>query len=84
MSYSGSARRIWRLVGLAQAPAARVALGVAAVSLISLAWVVVTAWYLLFEVLLIPYRLIRRSSRSRKRQALQHREMLDALNRGND
>jgi hypothetical protein len=34
--------------------------------------------------LLVPYRLIRRGSRKRKRQALQHREMLSAIQTRND
>lgn len=42
------------------------------------AWSLVLLWYLYFGVLLVPYRLIRRSDRNRKRDALQHREMLDA------
>lgn len=43
-----------------------------------LAWTFDAAWYLFFGILLVPYRLIRRSDRNRKRDALQHREMLDA------
>lgn len=43
-----------------------------------LAWVFDATWYLIFGILLVPYRLIRRSDRNRKRDALQHREMLDA------
>ena len=42
------------------------------------AWIFDAGWYLLFGLLLVPYRLIRRSDRNRKRDALQHREVLDA------
>lgn len=42
------------------------------------AWAFDLLWYMLFGILLVPYRLIRRSDRNRKRDALQHREMLDA------
>jgi hypothetical protein len=42
------------------------------------AWCFDLFWYLIFGILLVPYRLIRRSDRDRKRDALQHREMLDA------
>lgn len=43
-----------------------------------LTWVFVTCWYAIFGLLLVPYRLIRRSDRQRKRDALQHREILAA------
>jgi hypothetical protein len=58
---------------------ARVALGVVAVLLISLAWTVVFSWYVSFGLLLVPYRLIRRGQRKRKREALMHREQLAAM-----
>jgi carbon starvation protein CstA len=79
LSYAGSAARIWKLVGLSAQPAARVALAIAALCLITFAWTFVTCWYLLFGLFLVPYRLIRRGSRKRKREALQHREMLAAV-----
>ena len=46
---------------------ARVLLAVLAVFLIAIAWVIVLGWYLIFGIFLIPYRLIRRGSRKRKR-----------------
>jgi hypothetical protein len=79
MSFAGSAARTWRLTGLTAQPGARVALGVLSVILIALAWVIVLAWYVLWGVFLVPYRLIRRGSRKRKREALQHREQLAAI-----
>lgn len=79
MSFAGSAARIWKLVGLSEQPAARVALAVAAISLICVAWMSVTVWYILFGLFLAPYRLIRRGQRKRKREALQHREMMAAI-----
>lgn len=42
-------------------------------------WLAVACWYVVFGVLLVPYRLVRRGSRQRKRQELQHREMLGRL-----
>lgn len=42
------------------------------------AWAFVLGWYLFFGLLIVPYRLIRRSDRNRKRDALQHREVLAA------
>lgn len=44
-------------------------------------WSVIVAWYLFFGLLLVPWRVLRRGSRKRKREALRHRETLDALNR---
>lgn len=79
LSYAGSAARLWKLTGISDQLAARVALGVAAVILILGAWCVVTAWYVIFGLLLVPYRLIRRGSRKRKREALQHRETIAAI-----
>lgn len=84
LSYAGSAARIWKLTGLTEQAGARIALGVAAVILIVGAWCFVTAWYGVFGLLLVPYRLIRRGSRKRKREALQHREMIAALQSRNE
>ena len=44
-----------------------------------LAWTGVTSWYLIFGLLLVPYRLIRHSARSRERNRLQHEELMAAL-----
>jgi hypothetical protein len=82
MSLAGSAARIWKLVRLRPEPAARIALGAVAILLIGLAWTLVLTWYLVFGLLLVPYRLIRRGSRRRKREALQHREMTAAIQSG--
>lgn len=35
--------------------------------------------YVLFGILFIPYRLLRRGSRKNKRDKLRHREVLDAI-----
>jgi Flp pilus assembly protein TadB len=84
LSYAGSAARIWKLTGVAAQPAARFGLAAVALVLIALAWVFVTSWYLVFGLLLVPYRLIRRGQRKRKRQALQHRETIAAITRRDD
>jgi len=84
LSYAGSAARIWKLTGMSENAAARVGLGVAAIVLILGAWTIVTSWYLVFGLLLVPYRLIRRGSRKRKREALQHREMMAAIQSRNN
>ena len=79
LSYAGSAARIWKLTGVSSNIGARIALGIAAIILIAGAWCFVTAWYITWGLFLVPYRLIRRGSRKRKREALQHREMLTAI-----
>jgi hypothetical protein len=80
LSFAGSAARIWKLVMLRPEPWARGLLTLIAIVLISAAWTFVLGWYLLWGLLLVPYRLIRRGQRKQKRQALQHREMLQAIN----
>lgn len=63
MSYTGSAKRLWRLNAYIRIP------------LIILAWIVITGWYLFFGLWIVPYRLIRRSQRKQKQAALRHREL---------
>ena len=79
MSFAGSAARIWKLTGTSENPYARLGLAPAAIVLIGFAWSCVLAWYMAWGLLLVPYRLIRRGSRKRKREALQHRELLAAI-----
>lgn len=64
-------------------PAVKALLSLVAAALILLAWVFVAFWYVLiyvvFGILFIPYRLLRRSSRKQKQAKLRHREVLDAI-----
>jgi hypothetical protein len=53
-------------------------LRVAVILLLAVVWSAVTCWYLLFGLLLVPYRLIRRGDRNRHRTELRHREILAA------
>lgn len=78
MSFTGSAGRIMRLADR-QTTAARISLGTVAALLVVVAWTFVLAWYVCFGLLLVPYRLVRRGQRKRKREALRHREMLAAV-----
>ncbi len=75
MSYAGSAKRIWRMTRLTMW------LSIVAVVAIAVAWIVVTVWYVVFGILLVPYRLIRRGGRKQKRDELRHREMMEAISR---
>lgn len=78
MSFIGSAARIWRLARVGSFPI-RLFLGFLAVLLIAVVWLFVLCWYLLFGLLLVPYRIVRRGSRTRKRERLRHSEVLDAI-----
>lgn len=73
MSLAGSAARIWRMTNTSAF------LIPVALTLTAVAWIIVLAWYVLFGLLLVPYRIIRRGQRKRKREALMHREQLAAL-----
>ncbi len=81
LSFAGSAARIWKLSRMRSDPGPQAALTILAVLLIAVAWSFVLVWYATWGILLVPYRLIRRGSRNRKRDALQHRETLAAINR---
>jgi hypothetical protein len=79
LSFAGSAARIWRpLVTRVEGNLLWVTVP-AAVLLITIAWSFVLCWYATFGLLVVPYRLIRRSQRTHKRDSLQHRELLGAL-----
>jgi hypothetical protein len=79
-SFTGSYRRI-RALGERHPQATtgrQAALAVGLVSLLVLAWMGVALWYCSFGLLLVPYRLVRRSQRERVRAELRHREQLEA------
>jgi hypothetical protein len=77
LSFQGSAIRIWR--GVAEGRNGWMgALGVLA---IVFAWAGILAWYTVFGLLLVPYRLMRRTQRTGRRNALRHQELLSAMYR---
>jgi hypothetical protein len=78
MSYAGSAQRIMR-IRRGQDGGTLVAITAVAVVLVVVAWVFVTAWYLTWGLLLVPYRLLRRGSRKRKAEAMRHRELMGTI-----
>jgi len=78
MSFIGSAARIWRVTSVGSLPI-RLLLSMLAILLIAVVWLFVCCWYLLFGLFMVPYRLVRRGSRKRKRERLQHREVLRAI-----
>ena len=79
MSYAGSGQRIWRLRRQTQSDRALIVLTALAIALVVMAWTLVTAWYLLWGLWLVPYRLLRRGARKRKAEALRHREMMGVI-----
>jgi Domain of unknown function (DUF1707) len=79
MSYAGSAARIMRIRRRASSDRELTAYTVLAVSLVVVAWACVTVWYLMWGVLLIPYRLLRRAARRRKLEAMRHRELMGTI-----
>jgi hypothetical protein len=42
-------------------------------------WLLVISWYAIFGIFLLPYRLLRRGARKRKRGTLRHGEILAAI-----
>lgn len=79
MSYAGSAQRIMRLRRRAHTERRLAAITILAIVLVLMVWVLVTAWYLTWGLLLVPYRLLRRGARKRKAEMLRHRELLGTI-----
>ena len=81
-SFAGSAQRIWKMTDV-ENPFLKFILALIAILFIMFAWVFVACWYfvlyVLFGILFIPWRLLRRGSRKRKQERLRHREVLDAI-----
>lgn len=82
-SFSGSAARIWKMTDSDNAWLKWFLLVPLALLLIFMAWSFVAIWYFiifgLFGIFVIPFRLLTRSGRNRKRNKLQHRELLAAV-----
>lgn len=82
LSFIGSVKRIWKITDVDN-PAVKMLLSLVAAALILFAWVFVAFWYVLiyvvFGILFIPYRILRRSSRKQKQAKLRHREVLEAI-----
>ena len=82
-SFSGSAARIWKMTDVNSAAVKWLLLVPIALCLVLMAWSLVAIWYViifgLFGIFVIPFRLLTRSGRNRKRSELQHREVLQAI-----
>lgn len=79
LSFAGSAARIWKITDTDNVWLKWLVLIPSGVILITLAWCFIACWYVIFGLLLVPYRLVRRSSRKNKRDNLRHREMLATI-----
>jgi DUF1707 SHOCT-like domain len=79
MSHAGSAQRIMRLRRRGHTQRTLAAITTLAIVLVLMVWVLVTAWYLTWGLLLVPYRLLRRGARKRKAEMLRHRELLGTI-----
>ena len=82
-SFSGSAARIWKITESDNDLLKWLVLVPIALVLVFMAWSFVAIWYFiifgLFGIFVIPFRLLTRSGRNRKRNKLQHRELLAAV-----
>lgn len=85
LSFNGSALRIWTVTKNDNQTMKWLVLVPIALTLVFCTWIFVAIWYfimyILFGILFIPYRLIRRSWRKQKRDKLRHRELLAAIER---
>ena len=79
-SYAGITARTLNLVWHDRPPVVKV-LGALFVipTFLPAAYVFLVGWYLIFGLSLAPYRLLRRGSRKRKREARMHKETLQAI-----
>ncbi|MGI8452137.1 MAG: hypothetical protein ACR2MP_34120 [Streptosporangiaceae bacterium] len=83
MSFAGSAGRLANIAQGVRDPWLRRLLAwPTVVTVLAFAWTFILMWYLMFGLLLVPYRLIRRGSRRRKIEERRHAELLNALKRG--
>lgn len=76
LSFTGSAKRIWHWTWV-ENPVAKVALAFVAVTAILFMWTMILCWYLIFGLLVVPWRLVRRGSRRDKAARLRHHEMMN-------
>jgi uncharacterized membrane-anchored protein len=79
MSFAGSLGRTTNLLWHDRPPVVKVLAVVAVPAIVLVWWSAIVLWYGFFGLILAPYRLIRRGSRKRKREARMHRETLQAI-----
>jgi uncharacterized membrane-anchored protein len=79
MSFAGSLGRTTNLLWHGRPTAVKVIAVLAVPSIVFFWWLAIVAWYAMFGLILAPYRLVRRGSRKRKREARMHDETLRAI-----
>jgi uncharacterized membrane-anchored protein len=82
MSFAGSLGRTTNLLWHGRPPAVKVLAVLGVPSILFVWWFAIVAWYLVFGLILAPYRLVRRGSRKRKREGRMHQETLRAIREG--
>lgn len=82
MSFTGSAKRLWKKTQVDNSLIRWAVLIPIVLGLIGVSWIVIAAWYSVFGIFLVPYRLLRRGSRRDKRALMQHRETLERISAG--
>jgi len=84
MSFAGSTERTLNLLWRDRPTALKASVSWWAIPIILMFWwLTILIWYLIFGLLLVPYRLIRRGSRKRKREAAMHEQTLTAIREAN-
>jgi len=79
MSFAGATGRTTGLLWHGRPTTVEVPTVVAVPSILVLRWSAIVVWYGAFGLLLVPYRLLHRGSRRRKREARMHEETLQAI-----
>jgi hypothetical protein len=81
MSFAGSGNRILNVIREHDIQNAwvRALAWTGIIFAVMLAWIVVLVWYLTFGLLLVPYRIVRRSQRKQNIQDRKHHELLESI-----
>jgi hypothetical protein len=82
MSFAGSSQRIWKITARGRSGWATARLVTVALLAVLVVWSAVLCWYLVFGLLLVPYRIVRRGQRKQRLAQRRHDEMLAAVTRG--
>lgn len=83
MSFAGATQRTLNWLWHDKSSGVKFGVGLWAIPTILTGWWgLILGWYVFFGLLLAPYRLVRRGSRKRKREAAMHKQMLQAVNAG--
>lgn len=80
MSFTGATKRIWRVMEFKGNVWVKwLVIFPAVVLTLYFVYSFIFVWYLVFGLFLVPFRLLRRSSRKKQVTAAQHRELMTAL-----